>query len=89
MLSVINRGMVSGGETDGLPYEIKTGYSTYTATIKLNNISTPLEVDIEPVIKNGYISTELPIKLSSIDVVNVPVNPIIKNGYTPVEIEVN
>lgn len=88
MLSVINRGTVSGGETGGLAYKIINGYSTHTSIIKLNNIPSPLEINIDPIIKNGHSSAVLPVTLGGIDIVNVPVNPIIKNGYTPVNVEI-
>ena len=92
MLSVINRGTITGSDTDGLPYKVVDGYvkDAYQGEplnlIKLIGIPEPLEIEVDPTILNGYLSTTPPIILENINLVNVPVNPVIKNGYTPITI---
>lgn len=92
MLSVINRGSITGSDTDGLPYKVVSGYEYQSFqgkpidVIKLIGISPPLEVDIDPDIKTGYQRTNIPIELVNVSIVNIPINPIVKNGYTPITI---
>lgn len=92
MLSVINRGTIIGSDTDGLPYKLVDGYGTGSyqgnpiSTIKLTGIPEPLEIEIDPIIKTGYLSEMIPIVLDIPSIVNVPINPIIKNGYEPITI---
>lgn len=94
MLSVINRGTITGSDTDGLPYKVVDGYEpeSYQGEplnlIKLVGIPTPLEIEIDPIIKNGYLTTMQTIVLDVPSIVNIPLNPIIKNGYEPIEVEI-
>lgn len=58
MLSVLNRGSVTGSD-DGIPFKIAEGYSPcydgeYLETIKVAGIDAPFFVDITPIIKTGY-----------------------------------
>lgn len=92
MLSVINRGTITGSDTDGLPYKVIDGYvkDAYQGEplnlIKLIGIPEPLEIEVDPIIKTGYLSKMIPIVLDIPSIVNVPINPIIKNGYEPITI---
>lgn len=85
MLSVINRGSVTTG-TDGIPFKIVNGYMPFTTTQKLSGIPTPINVELEPIIKNGCLPTQTPI-VSSQELISVTVTPVIKNGYTPLNIQ--
>lgn len=92
MLSVINRGTVTGSDTDGLPYKVVNGYGVQSYQgnpinlIKLTGIPEPIEIDIDPILLNGYMGVIQNIKLENVNIVNVPINPVIKNGYTPITI---
>lgn len=86
MLSVINRGSITGSESEGLPYKVISGYRTHEQVTKLNNIPSPLPVNIDPVIKIGYLTYEQSQTLESINVYPVNIVPIVKSGYTPIEI---
>jgi len=92
MLSVINRGSVTGSDTDGILFKIVNGYikDAYEGNpldlIKLIGIPSPLSIDVEPIVKDGYLSTNVPIGLGTV-LLNYTVNPDIKSGYTPLNIQ--
>lgn len=91
MLSVVNRGTQIAEETDEIPYKIINGNEPYefrllNSEITLNNIPTPIEIGIEPVVVNGYLSKEETCVMENITVVNVGITPTIKTGYTPITI---
>ena len=79
MLSVINRGSVTGSDTDGIPFKIVNGYikDAYEGNpldlIKLIGIPSPLSIDVEPIVKDGYLSTNVPIGLDTV-LLNYTVN---------------
>lgn len=93
MLSVINRGSVTGSEVDGLPYKIVYGYQTgaYNGLplkiIKLSNIPTPFEINVEPTIKEGILPKAETRIMQDNEAYTIPITPVVKNGYTSVTIE--
>lgn len=92
MLSVINRGSVTGTNEDGIPFKIVNGYikDAYEGNpldlIKLIGIPSPLSIDVEPIVKDGYLSTNTPVGLNTV-LLNYTVNPDIKSGYTPLNMQ--
>lgn len=93
MLSVINRGSVVGDSGNGLPYRIVNGYmpncydGVPLSLIKLSGIPTPLEIEVTPQIKTGYLARQETIVTDSMGLYSIPLTPVIKNGYTPKTIE--
>lgn len=93
MLSVINRGSIVGSEVEGIPYQIVNGYvyNSYQGQpldlIKLSGVPTPLDLNISPVIKIGYLAKDEPIQTSGMGLYSIPITPVIKSGYTEITVE--
>jgi hypothetical protein len=82
MLSVVNRGTVTGSDVDGIPFRVIDGYTQSRYAIKLNNIDSPLVVNLPATVKQGYVQESVPI-ISAQSIMSVNLQPIIKSGYTP------
>lgn len=86
MLSVINRGTITGSEVEEIPYQIIDGYSTGSygsvplELIKLNGISKPLTIIPNVDMASGYLHTD-GYALGNVGMLKPTVQAVVVSGY--------